>query len=83
MGRGHSGCPGLWPPSSPANAAADGVVLGQTGGFGQAEAKPPGFGAPSSITQGWDQQRSGAAPLQGRGSHAVGVRSRSLVCSHL
>ena len=68
---GHDGSPGLWPPASPANAAADGVVFGQMEGFGEAAAKPAGFGAPSSIMQGWDQWSSGAA-LGGEGvSHHV------------
>lgn len=43
-----------------------GWFSGRLGGFGEAEAKPLGFGAPSSITQGWDQRSSGTA-LAGEG----------------
>ena len=55
-----------FPSSSPANATAEEVILRQTGRFGEAEAKPSGFGAPSSITQRWDQQSLGTA-LAGEG----------------
>lgn len=64
----------------PANVDADRVVLGQMGGFGEDEAKPLGFGAPSSTMQGWVQQSLWTALAREGVSHH-GVHSRSLICS--